>query len=54
VLTAPDIPKPIYRPNDIFGVNKPYLTDQISCASDARPELPVMGGTAGEASKDSE
>jgi len=33
VLAAPDIVKRIYRLNDLFGVNNPYVTDQISCVA---------------------
>jgi len=33
VLAAPDIVKKIYRLNDLFGANNPYVTDQISCVA---------------------
>jgi aspartate/methionine/tyrosine aminotransferase len=33
VLAAPEIVKKIYRLNDLFGVNNPYVTDQISCVA---------------------
>jgi hypothetical protein len=33
VLAAPEIVKRIYRLNDLFGVNNPYVTDQISCVA---------------------
>ena len=33
VLAEPEIVKKIYRLNDLFGVNNPYLTDQISCVA---------------------
>jgi aspartate/methionine/tyrosine aminotransferase len=33
VLAAPAIVKKIYRLNDLFGVNNPYLTDQVSCVA---------------------
>jgi aspartate/methionine/tyrosine aminotransferase len=33
VLAAPDTVKQIYRLNDLFGVNNPYVTDQISCVA---------------------
>ena len=33
VLGAPEIVKKIYRLNDLFGVNNPYVTDQISCVA---------------------
>jgi aspartate/methionine/tyrosine aminotransferase len=40
VLAAPDVVKRIYRLNDLFGVNNPYLTDQISClALEHLPEI---------------
>ncbi len=40
VLAAPDIVKKIYRLNDLFGVNNPYVTDQISCvALEHLPEI---------------
>jgi aspartate/methionine/tyrosine aminotransferase len=40
VLAAPDIVKRIYRLNDLFGVNNPYVTDQISCV--ALQHLPAI------------
>jgi aspartate/methionine/tyrosine aminotransferase len=40
VLAAPEIVKKIYRLNDLFGVNNPYVTDQISCvALEQLPEI---------------
>ncbi len=40
VLAAPDIVRKIYRLNDLFGVNNPYVTDQISCVALAHlPEI---------------
>lgn len=40
VLAAADIVKKIYRLNDLFGVNNPYVTDQISCVALAHlPEI---------------
>jgi aspartate/methionine/tyrosine aminotransferase len=40
VLAATDIVKKIYRLNDLFGVNNPYVTDQISCVALAHlPEI---------------
>jgi aspartate/methionine/tyrosine aminotransferase len=40
VLAAPEIVKKIYRLNDLFGVNNPYVTDQISCvALEHLPEI---------------
>ncbi len=40
VLASADIVKKIYRLNDLFGVNNPYLTDQISCVALAHlPEI---------------
>jgi aspartate/methionine/tyrosine aminotransferase len=33
VLAGPEIVKKIYRLNDLFGVNNPYVTDQISRAA---------------------
>ena len=33
VLATPEIVKKIYRLNDLFGVNNPYVTDQISCVA---------------------
>jgi len=40
VLAAPEIVKKIYRLNDLFGVNNPYVTDQISCVALAHlPEI---------------
>jgi len=40
VLAAPEIVKKIYRLNDLFGVNNPYVTDQISCvALECLPEI---------------
>jgi len=40
VLASADIVKKIYRLNDLFGVNNPYVTDQISCVALAHlPEI---------------
>ncbi len=40
VIAAPEIVKKIYGLNDLFGVNNPYLTDQISCvALQSLPEI---------------
>jgi hypothetical protein len=40
VLASSDIVKRIYRLNDLFGVNNPYVTDQISCVALAHlPEI---------------
>jgi aspartate/methionine/tyrosine aminotransferase len=40
VLAEPEIVKKIYRLNDLFGVNNPYVTDQISCVALERlPEI---------------
>ena len=40
VLAAPEIVKKIYHLNDLFGVNHPYVTDQISCVALQRlPEI---------------
>jgi aspartate/methionine/tyrosine aminotransferase len=40
VLAAPEIVQKIYRLNDLFGVNNPYVTDQISCVALAHlPEI---------------
>jgi aspartate/methionine/tyrosine aminotransferase len=33
IVAAPDIVRKIYRLNDLFGVNNPYVTDQISCVA---------------------
>ena len=40
VLASADIVKKIYRLNDLFGVNNPYVTDQISCV--ALANLPAI------------
>jgi aspartate/methionine/tyrosine aminotransferase len=40
VLAEPEIVKKIYRLNDLFGVNNPYVTDQISCV--ALKQLPEI------------
>ena len=40
VLASADIVKKIYRLNDLFGVNNPYVTDQIGCVALAHlPEI---------------
>jgi len=31
ILADPELIRKIYRLNDLFGVNNPYVTDQISC-----------------------
>jgi aspartate/methionine/tyrosine aminotransferase len=31
ILAEPDMARKIYRLNDLFGVNNPYVTDQLSC-----------------------
>lgn len=31
ILAEPDLIRRIYRLNDLFGVNNPYVTDQLSC-----------------------
>jgi len=31
ILAEPDLIRKIYRLNDLFGVNNPYVTDQLSC-----------------------
>lgn len=31
ILAEPDLVRRIYRLNDLFGVNNPYVTDQLSC-----------------------
>ncbi len=31
ILAAPELARKIYRLNDLFGVNNPYVTDQLSC-----------------------
>jgi aspartate/methionine/tyrosine aminotransferase len=31
ILAGPELARRMYRLNDLFGVNNPYLTDQISC-----------------------
>jgi aspartate/methionine/tyrosine aminotransferase len=31
ILAEPDLARKIYRLNDLFGVNNPYVTDQLSC-----------------------
>ncbi len=33
ILAEPDLIRKIYRLNDLFGVNNPYLTDQLSCVA---------------------
>ncbi len=33
VLAEPELAKKMYRLNDLFGVNNPYVTDQISCVA---------------------
>ena len=36
ILARPDLVRKIYRLNDLFGVNNPYVTDQLSCIALAR------------------
>lgn len=36
ILAEPDLIRKIYRLNDLFGVNNPYVTDQLSCIALAR------------------
>ncbi len=33
ILAEPELIQKIYRLNDLFGVNNPYLTDQVSCVA---------------------
>jgi aspartate/methionine/tyrosine aminotransferase len=33
VIAQPDLTRKIYRLNDLFSVNNPYLTDQLSCTA---------------------
>jgi len=33
ILADPDLARRIYRLNDLFGVNNPYVTDQLSCVA---------------------
>ena len=33
IFAEPDLIRRIYRLNDLFGVNNPYLTDQVSCVA---------------------
>lgn len=40
VLASPELVKKMYRVNDLFGVNNPYVTDQISCV--ALQQLPKI------------
>jgi aspartate/methionine/tyrosine aminotransferase len=46
ILAAPEIVKKIYRLNDLFGVNNPYVTDQISCV--ALQQLPRIAAWSRE------
>jgi aspartate/methionine/tyrosine aminotransferase len=36
ILAKPDLVRKMYRLNDLFGVNNPYVTDQLSCVALAR------------------
>lgn len=36
IVAQPDLARRMYRLNDLFGVNKPYVTDQLSCLALAR------------------
>lgn len=36
ILAEPDLARRMYRLNDLFGVNNPYVTDQLSCIALAR------------------
>lgn len=36
ILAEPDLARKMYRLNDLFGVNNPYVTDQLSCLALAR------------------
>jgi aspartate/methionine/tyrosine aminotransferase len=36
ILAEPELARKIYRLNDLFGVNNPYVTDQVSCIALAR------------------
>lgn len=36
ILAEPDLARKMYRLNDLFGVNHPYVTDQLSCIAMAR------------------
>jgi len=36
ILAEPDLIRRIYRLNDLFGVNNPYVTDQLSCIALAK------------------
>jgi aspartate/methionine/tyrosine aminotransferase len=36
ILAEPDLARKMYRLNDLFGVNNPYVTDQLSCIALAR------------------
>ncbi len=33
IIAEPELIRKIYRLNDLFGVNNPYLTDQVSCTA---------------------
>jgi aspartate/methionine/tyrosine aminotransferase len=33
ILAEPELARKMYRLNDLFGVNNPYVTDQLSCAA---------------------
>lgn len=33
ILAEPDLARKMYRLNDLFGVNNPYVTDQLSCVA---------------------
>lgn len=36
ILAEPELARKMYRLNDLFGVNNPYVTDQLSCIALAR------------------
>lgn len=46
ILAEPDLIRRIYQLNDLFGVNNPYVTDQLSCV--ALNNLPKIGAWARE------
>ncbi|MBV9760223.1 MAG: aminotransferase class I/II-fold pyridoxal phosphate-dependent enzyme [Acidobacteriaceae bacterium] len=46
ILAEPDLVRRIYRLNDLFGVNNPYVTDQLSCIALGR--LKAIGQWARE------
>lgn len=46
ILAEPELARRMYRLNDLFGVNNPYVTDQLSCI--ALAQLPHIGQWARE------